>query len=218
MTRPILLLLILLTAVPVMAQTGPQQIGNLNPPLDPYLPDLVTGQQSFAYLVRPADQLSCSEPGFRLEALHMWLAFEPIQVPVTFQVDGGLLEAIDDPAFPGPVPGAELCPVPPQTVTVDEPGLFQLTVPVQGACGCRAIEKDFFLNIRLLTPVEALLPTDGQPEPGVVFWNNGNGWEDMDGLDKAAIGKTIIWGDIVCCTNSVGREQATWGRVKALYR
>jgi hypothetical protein len=192
--------------------------GNLNPPMPPAVPDVHFGEASYAYLFYPPDYGSCPLGGFRLEAVHMLLEFAPAQVPVTFTVTGGLMSAVWDPSQNMFVPGGPLCEGPPLVFTFTEPGQYEIFVPTNGACGCQPFDEYYFLSLNFLDPFNADLPTDGQPEPGVVFIDNGTGWVDMIGLGKTAGGKVIIWGDLVCCDPSIGNANSTWGGIKGLYR
>lgn len=216
--RPFLqLALLALLAAPAVAQTL-AQIGNLNDPVPPSLPGLLNGDQSFAYLVFPSEQVSCPEEGFRLERINMYLDFQPDQVPQVVTLNCGLIGAIWDDQQQAWVPGPSVCASEDFEILVTEPGLQVVSCPVQGACGCQPINQPFFLNLTYVGPAAANLVTDGQPQPGIVYWDLGNGYVDMYGVDKTATGKTIIWGDIVCCTYSVGNENSTWSGIKSLYR
>lgn len=216
--RPYLLPgLLLLLALPAAAQNL-IQIGNLNDPVPPSLPGLLTGDQSFAYLVFPDQQASCQEDGFRLERLNMYLDFEPNQVPQTLVLSSGLVSAVWDPSVDAWVPGEQACASNTFEVRIDQPGLQVVSCPVEGACGCQVLNQPYFLNLKFVGPAAASLVTDGLPEPGIVYWDLGNGYVDMFGVDKTATGKTIIWGDIVCCTTSVGNESSTWSGIKTLFR
>ena len=54
------------------------------------------GDQTFAYLVFPDQQVSCPGGGFALEQVQMLLDFAENQVPATLQVAGGLLAAVEE--------------------------------------------------------------------------------------------------------------------------
>lgn len=209
--------LLALLALPAAAQTL-GQIGNLSDPVPPSLPGFLTGDQSFAYLVFPDEQVSCPEGGCRLESVNMWLDFQEEDLPQVLSLSSGLVDAVWDQEQEAWVPGDRACASQTFEFTITEPGLQVVQCPVEGACGCQPVNEPFFLNLTFLGPATANLVTDGQPQPGIVFWDQGNGWTDMYGLDKTATGKTIIWGDIVCCTYSVGNETSTWSGIKTLYR
>jgi len=193
------------------------QVGNLNPFVPPSVPDLFTGNEKFAYLIFPPDQGTCNEGGIQLETVSMLLEFDPTQVPVTFAVQGGLLDAIWNPAMGRFEPGEEICMGLPEIFEIVEPGLYTITVPVPD-CSCVPWDDYYFLTLEYLDPFEALLPTDGLPEPGIVYNDKGTGWIDMFDLKKTAGGKIIVWGDVICCEPAVGNTTGTWGNVKSLYR
>ncbi len=194
------------------------QVGNLNPPVPPSVEFLHTGLEDYAYLIYPPDQGSCTEGGFELLAIHMFLELMPNQVPITFTVSGALAHADWDPSLNAWVPGPFICEGPDELFNIELPGVYNITVPMEDSCGCQAFDDHYFLVVRFHTPFEANLPTDGLPAPGIVYNDKGDGWVDMIGLGKTAGGKVIIWGDTVCCTYSVGNEAGTWGGIKSLYR
>lgn len=216
--RRVLALSSVLVLLAAAAWAGDAVIGNLNDPTH-VLPDYVTGQESFAYLVYPPEQASCPEGGFTMETIRMWLGFTLDDVPVTFQARGRLLEATLDPFTGQWVPGPVICETAVFEVTVTDDGLFELVLPfLPGDCGPLLLDAHYFLAVDLLTPLVADLPLDSQPEAGVAYQNTGQGWVDMDGLKRADSGKIIIWGDIVCSAPPVGNARDTWGAVKGLYR
>ena len=211
-------LALLMCAGASVAQPLIDQVGNLNPPAGT-VPGLLTGDQMFAYLIDPDVESSCSTTGFMLEAVHMYIEFDPTQVPATFQVSAGLADAVFDPTGQNLVPGGDVCVSPIQTITITTPGLHQVTVPVVPSCGCLPIDEDYFLTFNIFGEVQGQLVIDNQPQPHVVYWNNVGGvWEDMFDVDKTSGGKVIIWGDIVCCSAPIGNEDNTWGEVKSLFR
>ncbi len=212
---PLLLLCVLAPAT--LAQFASGQIGNLNPPVPPSVENIVVGNQAFAYLVDPAAS-GLQGPGFQLEAVHMLLDFTPSQVPVNIVVSAGLMHAVWDQIIDQWVPGDQMCATPPITYTIANPGLFDVMVPVTGGCGCRPMDDMYFLIIRFHEAFQADLPTDGQPQPGIVYMDDAGFWVDMFGFKRTATGKGIIWGDIITCSAPVGAEPTTWGGVKALYR
>ncbi|MBC8424720.1 hypothetical protein H8E07_11410 [bacterium] len=194
------------------------QVGNLNPPMPPSVEFIHTGLEDYAYLIYPPDQGSCTEGGFELVAIHMYLELTANQVPVTFTVSGALAQADWDPSLNEFVPGPFICEGPDEMYHIELPGIYVITVPMQDSCGCQAFDEHYFLVMRFHTPFEANLPIDGLPQPGIVYNDKGAGWLDMIDYDKTAGGKVIIWGDTVCCTYSVGNEAGTWSGIKSLYR
>ncbi len=210
-----LTVLLLLAAAVALGQPV-IQVGNLNPPVPPAVPDLHFGQTSYAYLVYPPDQGNCTKGGFKLETLHMYLELTAAQVPVTFDAAAVLREAVWDPGQNGWVPGPPLCGGPLWTFTFDDPGLYVIDLPLDDSCGCEVFDMFYFLSVDFPTFFEADLPVDGLPQEGIVFRNTSGFWEDMFGLGKTATGKVIIWGDLVCC-EPVGNDTSTWSGIKSLY-
>ncbi|HOX24865.1 MAG TPA: hypothetical protein PLL30_03755 [Candidatus Krumholzibacteria bacterium] len=209
------LVVLALGAGAALAQSG-GRIGNLNDPVPPSVPGLLVGNQVFAYLVMPDEQVACPDGGFILQTVAMTLDFTAEQVPATITVNAGLLDAhLEDNGFY--VPGGEIGTSPEITVTIDAPGLHVIPVPLQGACGCEPTDAPYFLSFRYLGPAVANLAIDDQPAPGIVYLDSGNGYVDMYELGKTSGGKVIIWGDIVCCI-AVGAEPTTWQDVKSLFR
>lgn len=209
---------LLMVSGAVFAQGSGGQIGNLNSPVPPSVPGLVYGDQSFAYLVYPDEQVSCAQGGFKLESVQMLLDFTSAQIPVLLTIEGGLSDAVWDPSGEFLLPGAPACTSPPVTLEINDPGLHQITVPMNGTCGCYSVNAPYFLVMHFSGPFQANLPVDGLPQPGIVYVNDGNGWFDMNGLKRTSSGKVIIWGDLTCCVPTVGNKSGTWSGVKTLYR
>ena len=207
---------VIVLASVAFAQPIGGQIGNLNPPVSA-VPDILFGDQGFAYLVFPGD-LGFSDPGFMLEAVHMLVDFEQSQIPQLVTVSGGLAHAVWDPTLDLWVPGEVMCSAPPVDYQIIDPGIFELVAPVGAACGCRPINEPYFLIFNFHGPAEGSLAVDDQPLPGFVYLNDGLAWIDMFGLKRTATGKSIIWGDIITCSAPIGVPSSTWGSIKDLYR
>lgn len=194
------------------------RIGNLNDPVAS-VPNLLYGNQRFAYLVIPGEQASCPNGGCVLTSTTLLAEFTQDQVPVSFTVSGGLLAAEPATNFDGWVPGDDLFQSPAVSITIDQPGIHAITVPMQDSCDCVPMDQPYFLNINFLDAVRADVRIDNQPAPGIVYLDSGNGFGDLDDFipGKTSDGKVIIWGDIVCCIVVEG-ETSTWGGVKSLFR
>lgn len=197
------------------AQPVTGQIGNLNEPVGPSVPNILFGDQTFAYLVFPDQQISCPGGGFALEQVQMLLDFTENQVPATLQVAGGLLTAVEEGS--GYVPGDEVCYSDAVTITITEPGINIISVPTIDSCGTLPIDIPYFLSLRFLGDAVANLAIDDEPAPGIEFLDGGNGFFDMYNIDRTSGGKVIIWGDIVCRV-VVGTEASSWGAIKTLFR
>jgi len=212
--RPLLLALALVVlATPLLAQTQDGQVGNLNPPAGT-APGILFGDQTLAYLIQPQEQISCPDLGFQLQNVRVYLEFSQEQVPVTLNVAGGLLQAVPDGV--GYVPGDTIFLTDPMPIVITEPGQHLIEVPVDGVASCELIAGAYFLALQFVGPAEASLVIDDQPAPGIEFIDSGNGFVDMNGLDKASGGKVIIWGDIICCVVTAN-EGSTWHQIKQMF-
>ncbi len=203
-----------LLAVPALAQDFGGPVGNLNEPAGS-APNILFGDQTLAYLIFPSEQVSCPNNGFILDTVRVYLEFSQEQVPITLNVAGGLLQAIQE--GDGYVPGDALYLTDPRQIVIEEPGIQLIEVPIGEAAYCQPNDQAYFLGIQFVGPAESSLVIDDQPAPGIEFIDSGNGYVDMYNLDKASGGKVIIWGDIICCivTSTEGRS---WNDIKQLFR
>jgi len=206
-----LILVLLLVAIPAVGQEL-QRVGNLNQPAQT-VPDILFGDQTLAYIIRPYEQISCPEGGFMLQQVGTYLDFSENQIPGALRVRGGLLRAIPEGA--GFVPGepyfyGEIVDIP-----IPEPGQYLIEAPV--SMWAVPVDEVYFLALHFEGPAEASLVIDDEPAPGIEFINPGNGWIDMFEFDKTSGGKVIIWGDIVCGV-VVEADASSWSQVKQLFR
>ncbi len=176
------------------------QVGNLEDPVPPVVPDLITGgDQVFAYLIHPVEQCGCSEGFVQFQEVRMWLQFEPWMIPQNFIVRAGLRPAIWNPNVDRWEPDGyfyESFDIP---VEVFDPGPFVLSIPTEHARWIN-IDDFFFLTVTFLSPLEANLVGDGMDLPGITYMSpdGGNHWMDLWVPDKTSGGKPIIWGDVLC--------------------
>ncbi len=192
------------------------QVGNLNNPVPPPVPDIFQGLQEYAYFIYPPDQCSCPDNGFMIENVNMWLHFDPNMIPVSFVVRGGLREAVWDPAADCYVPGDVICMSDETVYQIDDPGEYLITVETP-QCPCVIFNERYFLVMEYLDAFPANLVIDDDPQPCIEYLYEGGVWQDMFGM-KAAGGKTIVWSDIVCCDPGTDSAPSTWGSIKSLYR
>lgn len=186
-----------LGAVGLLAQSV-WQIGNLNDPVGLPVPNIVHGEQTFAYLVHPAEQCNCTEGFVQLENTLFWLHFDPWMIPRNFEVRPGLRPAIWNPSIDRWVPGGYFYEGPSIVVDVADAGPFLLQVPSFNAPWMNIYEF-YFLTLTFESPLEANLLGDGMDQPGIAYVSpNGNFWIDLYGPDKTSGGKPIIWGDVLC--------------------
>ena len=211
------LLMLIVFCAAGLAIAADFQIGNLNPPVGPALPDYVHGMTAFAYLVYPPDQATCPEQGFYMESIHMLLEFPAGTEGMAFLMSAALYSAEIDPVDGALKPGAILCLALDVNYMVLDSGLQDMTVPFS-PCVPVQMDDHYFLVMSYDTPLEANLPVDGMPQPGIVFMDDGTGWVDMFSMDKTPAGKSIIWGDITCGIPPVAAEAGTWSGIKSLYQ
>ncbi len=210
--------LVLMIAVLVIAEEF-CIIGNMGDPVGPPLINVLHGQESYAYLVKPSEECSSQGEVFELLKLHMMLDFFTEQVPVDFTCRAEFLKAHE--VQPGQfVPSEIIYSSPTARFQFDQPGIQMIEVGTPGFDG-QIMDDVYFIAIRFESPFEGNLPIDSFPEPGVAFRNAGSGWVDMDTLGRSASGKIIAWGDIVCRPAGASSVEpdpgVSWGSVKYLF-
>lgn len=208
--------------IPFGLQGGQQTgiVGNLN---SPYyrLTGWFTGAEEYKYLFCPAEQLNCPY-GFLLENVHMVLDFtEDMIFPITFTVWIDLEDALWDPARGCWVPGIEDCRSDTHTVTIDEPGMYDISLPIDCACAYLFDPPGapywYLLSMHFPELFTANLITDNLPT-NCTSWNDwGSGWFDLVG-EGGFPGNILMWGDVVCCDVPVGNERMNWDEIKSLFR
>jgi hypothetical protein len=179
-------------------------IGNLNDPVGPPVPGIVQGKRAVAYLVIPDNQCGCADPSVQLQRIFMGLHFDTGQVPQQFQVHAGIRPAVPIPGTNSYKPGHWYYESATVGVFVQEPGPFLLEAPAVNA-RWMTMDQPYFLTITFDSPLDANIMVDGDDQPGIAWISpDGSDWFDMyDGqLDKTSGGKTIIWGDVLCGTES----------------
>ena len=192
-----LLAALILVAGVLLAQTI-CQVGNLADPVPPSVPGVFQGDQIFAYLIHPVEQCDCPEEFVQLQNLNMWLDFDTSMVPVNFSVHPGLRPAVYDFSIDQWVPDGYFYEGLPTTITVREPGPFQLQVPAINA-GWFNVHEYFFLTLTFETPFAANLLCDDMDQPGIAYVSaDGEFWFDLFDPEKTSGGKPIIWGDVLC--------------------
>lgn len=202
-------------ATPVGAQEPDCTIGNLNQPAF-FAPNIFTGEEAFAYLVQPQEQCPFEGGHFSLLSVTQLLQFEQNQVPVTYQVEAAILDAVWDPGLGCWLPAGTIHASLPVAVTVDTEGIAAVTVLLDPLI--LPLGEFYFLSLRYQGTGQAQLVTDDQPAPCVEYIDRGQGWEDLFDFGKTGDGKGVVFGDIVYATSTVPEETRTWGAIKSLYR
>ena len=197
---------------------GACQMGNLNP-IAFAITDWVWGAEKYKYMfyADPALCTACSD-GFTVEAVNLVLQFGPEDVPVTFEAFADFEEATWDEALQCHYPGPEICISPTYTVTITDPGLYNISLPLDAACACAHFGYWYGISFEFVTAFASSpdMVTDEFPV-GCTSWNDyGAGWGDL--LDFGFPGEISLNADIVCCGNPVPAEESTWGSIKAMFR
>jgi hypothetical protein len=194
--------------------------GNTNAPAW-LITDWVYGAEKYKYLLgRPGEGDPCSR-GFWVENVHMLLNFDAEDVPSTFSVFVGLADALFDPASGCYTPGWHVCTSLTYEITIEEPGTYDVSIPLYEQCDCADLNYRFLLSWHFVTEFDPARRPDAVADDapiGCYSWNNyGTGWQDLV-LDEGWPGEIIMWADIFCCDDPVGTDPTTWGGVKSLYR
>lgn len=197
----------------------PQLVGNLNAPTW-LLGGWFVGQESYAYIFNPSQQMTC-DAGFMVTQVHMYMDFEPTDVPVTFDVYADLGSAVMDPAAGCYVPGPEECTGALYTVTIDVAGTYDLAIPLECECAylydVTGAPYIYYLSMHFPTAFTARVVTDGVQGACTSFNDYGAGWEDLDPY-FTTYGSISMYADAICCTDPVATENKSWGDIKSLFR
>lgn len=207
----------------ILTPPGDGVVGNLNPPAQA-IGGWLVGDEVYKYLFNPSEQLPNCPVGFNLLSVHMLLQFsdDPSEVyPQEFSLYGDLETAVYDDALGCYVPGPEECAGPLVTITIDQPGLYDIEVPMDCPCafiyGSDGTAFMYMLSMHFVGPVSAAIITDDIPV-GCTSWNNwGQGWFDLV-TDIGFPGELSMYGDVNCCSDPVAVEEKSWGDIKSLFR
>jgi hypothetical protein len=214
----------LVTMVPTITPSdaaGACVLGNLNPGYWA-IGDWIWGAEKYKYLFY-ADQTDCSAcgQGFTVESVTLYVQFGTEDVPVTFDARVDFEEAAWDDQLGCWVPGPEICVSSSYSITINQPGGYLLTLPMDTACACAAFGYWYGISFEFLTAfnsgMEPDLITDNYPV-GCTSWNDyGAGWEDLV-TGFGFPGEIIMYADMTCCPDPVPAERDTWGSIKSMFR
>ncbi|MCK9997359.1 MAG: hypothetical protein KAH56_13880 [Candidatus Krumholzibacteria bacterium] len=204
---------------PRTSSPATEMVGNLNAAYW-LLGGWFAGQESYAYIFNPSEQVTCNT-GFQVISVHMYLDFEPADVPVTFEVYADLGSAVLDPTSGCYVPGPEECTGTTYTVTIDVAGAYDISIPLD--CECAYIFDPsgapyiYYLSMHYPTAFTARVVTDNIQAACMNYNDWGEGWADLDPY-FTTYGTINMYADVICCSDPVGTESRSWGDVKSLFR
>ncbi|MBK8166984.1 MAG: T9SS type A sorting domain-containing protein [bacterium] len=156
-----------------------------------YYSTWVTGQESYATFVNPADYACACNPGFNVRAVHM-LLYVPVGATIQAQVSLATAGAACD------GPGAILETSTPVSFSgFATAGYYDLEVPCDFAC--QDMDGSYFLVFEILNAVTGVgIPIDTTPGNCVNFNEWGEGWQDVV-VGYGFAGDFLLWGDVDCC-------------------
>ncbi len=179
--------------------------------------DWIWGGESYA-TVFPAQQPTCATcaVGFTVEQVHFFMNFSVADVPATFNASVSFFEAGGDGC---PAPTAEICTSPSYQVSITNPGLYDIALPL-GPCACAYFGFDYAVAINLPDAFPATMRpdavTDSAPLGCVSYNDYGTGWTDVSSFGFP--GELIMYADIACCEPAVPDAEQSWGGLKSMYR
>lgn len=151
----------------------------------------VTGQESYATFINPADYACSCNPGFNVRSIHLVL-YMPVGATLQAQVSLAAAGAACD------GPGAILETSAPVSFSgFTTAGYYNLEVPCNFAC--QDMDGSYFLVFEILNAVSGVgMPVDTTPQSCVNFNQWGEGWQDLvNGYSFA--GDILLWADVDCC-------------------
>lgn len=195
-------------------------VGNTNP-IAFGITDWVWGNEKYKYLfyADAADCGLCSD-GFTVASVSLVMQFGPEDVPSTFDARVDFEEALWDPTLQCFVPGPAYCVSSTYTVTITDPGLYNISLPMDTACACAYFGYWYGISFEFLSGfpsgMEPDIVTDNLPV-GCTSWNDyGVGW--IDTQDFGFPGEISLSAEIACCPNPVSEDKSSWGDIKAMFR
>ena len=181
--------------------------------------DWIWGQESYATVFNAAQPACACGAGFTIEQVHFYMNFAAADVPSTFNVSVDFRQSVIDGTSACPVPDLEICTSPVYQVTITNPGLYDIALPM-GPCACAFFGFDYAVSINF----PDLFPATARPDAvtdvtplGCVSYNDyGTGWTDT--YTFGFPGELIMYADVICCEPPVPTEDSSWGDVKSLFR
>jgi hypothetical protein len=199
-------------------------VGNFNMP-EGSVPDAIVGDEGFKYLFRPPIYQCACPDGFRIDIVHMLVEFEEDDFDgssIMFGAYADLESPVWDEALSCWVPGTQECVTPTAYFLVNEPGIYDIAIPMGGACDCAFVDYWYFLGVffegSFAEGHRPNLVTDAYPLGCRSYHDQGGGWQDLAEEYQDWPGELVIWSEVECCDDPVGAETQSWSGVKSLYR
>jgi len=203
-------------AAPAGADPGSRDLcvlGNVNPAAWAYS-NFIWGAEGYKYLVYPPAQ--CDFPsGFQVDAVHMIIQFLAEDLPADFNVYVGLEDAV----WNGDcwIPGNEICTSQVYNLQLDTEGVYDLSVPLAGACDCAGMDSHYFVTFYFPDefPNETVRPnlvTDEYPQGCISYNDWGEGPYDLVNYFGTA-GEVCIWAEVsdaICDTPAITELVEYW--------
>ena len=199
--------------------TADCRLGNPNDPAY-YINGWLMGDESYEFLYHPQQTDACACPyGSVITNVHIFLYYPPgAETCPPLTISGGMADTFWEPTLQCWVPGDELCRTIDYSLTVPNPGLYDVWMPL--ACSCAVMDAWYMITIHFGTlwcPVMPAIVTDAGPIRPCTNWNNwGQGWQDLQNYGWGY--NLAFYADATCCSDPVSTEPQTWGSVKSLYR
>ena len=181
--------------------------------------------QTYNYLFNTPDDCGCPL-GYEISSVTSYLFFREDDIPAAIVMAVDLREANWDENLLCFVPGNEICVSEPVTfeVTIDDfqfglPAQYRFDLPV--TCGCVAKEFEYFLSVRYLNEIpgdDPGLVLDAVPLACTSYRSSISGWEDLFEVGFNNWGSLWIRAEADCCEFPVGNQDATWGKLKSIFR
>ncbi|MCP4573001.1 MAG: hypothetical protein GY838_11660 [bacterium] len=205
-------------AQPTLAPVGVCVFGN-DAILTFAIGDWMQGNESYAILF-DADRPECGcAAGFQVEAVHMHINFGPEDVPVFLEASASFMETTLNESTGCMQPGAEIYRSPVRSFNIVNPGLYDISVPVDlESCPCAKFGFEYAVGMNILTRFESFPDVvTGRTAPmSCSSYTTAPGyWYD---LSRYGLADPKIFADIVCCSPAVPDDDRSWGSLKSLYR
>lgn len=194
------------------------ELGNLEP-IAFAITDWVLGNEKYAtiFTAEPTSCSICTE-GLTVEGANLVMQFGADDVPATFDARIGFGEALWDENLNCFLPGATICESSVYTITIDVPGLYNISLPMDTPCACAEFGYNYTIEFEFLTtattPYDVV--TDASPVGCTSYNDFGSGWVDL--LSFGFPGEVSLKALMACCSNPVSTEDSTWGSIKSMFR